>query len=535
MPNTAEQPKGGKRRTPEGHVKVFKTAVFKIHNPSQRKRAMLIDSMKRAHLGYERLLNRFMPSKEEVDRLSKLSKVERRRELQARIQPHLMKAARYRHLGNSAKDAIGQDALAQISSTIGLQDEQEEVGLPTVSRINGSKPEYVKALLELVASADLMEENELRDELTKTQKMGVIRPLNFVRHRRDDGFVLLRDASDGRLWAWLNLHYSGNRFAKRVQVPHPDEGRELYDLKTGELVKFSSQTGDRFALEMGHGYHDVDYLQNGEPQTARLYWRRDRNGTECDEFELHVTFQFIVPKIETERWMGVDRGVYNLAAYSVVDENGTSIAQNRVSGMALRFAQQKIAQRTREVQRRGRHVRDNKRRAYADEAVHVTANALVEAASEHQARLVLEDLRSLGAVRRRKRIPGRRRSGFNVLLNRTQYEKLKKVLTYKLSLAGLPQPIFVRPAYTSQTCPECGHWASENRKKTQVPGGFEMDKFECVECGHAADADENAARVIAMKGAWLVQLPKRRSNEKLAEEQRFDAYIKDAAERRMGA
>ncbi len=43
--NITEPRRGGKRATPPGHVKVFKTAIFKIHNPSRRKRAMLIDSM----------------------------------------------------------------------------------------------------------------------------------------------------------------------------------------------------------------------------------------------------------------------------------------------------------------------------------------------------------------------------------------------------------------------------------------------------------------------------------------------------------
>jgi hypothetical protein len=52
--------KRGKKPRPPGHVKVYKTAVFKIHNPSQHKRAMLKDSMKRAHLAYTRLLAHFL-------------------------------------------------------------------------------------------------------------------------------------------------------------------------------------------------------------------------------------------------------------------------------------------------------------------------------------------------------------------------------------------------------------------------------------------------------------------------------------------
>jgi transposase len=50
--------------------------------------------------------------------------------------------------------------------------------------------------------------------------------------------------------------------------------------------------------------------------------------------------------------------------------------------------------------------------------------------------------------------------------------------------------------------------ANENRAKAPAEDGFAMDKFNCVSCGYANDADENAARAIAMKGRWLKILPK---------------------------
>ena len=80
-PVTEKARAGGKRATPPGHVKVFKTAVFKIHKSSKRKRAMLADSMTRCHLAYERLLIRFMPPQSEIARLGKMSKRERREAL----------------------------------------------------------------------------------------------------------------------------------------------------------------------------------------------------------------------------------------------------------------------------------------------------------------------------------------------------------------------------------------------------------------------------------------------------------------------
>jgi len=62
--------------------------------------------------------------------------------------------------------------------------------------------------------------------------------------------------------------------------------------------------------------------------------------------------------------------------------------------------------------------------------------------------------------------------------------------------AGVPV-IYVNPAYTSRTCPDCG-----NRDKANRPCGSAT--FTCVACGHAARADKVAAINIARKGkvAW---------------------------------
>jgi len=53
-------------------------------------------------------------------------------------------------------------------------------------------------------------------------------------------------------------------------------------------------------------------------------------------------------------------------------------------------------------------------------------------------------------------------------------------LKYKASWRGA-KVIEIDPKYTSQTCPDCGHVSRDNRK-TQA-------KFECIDCGHSANAD----------------------------------------------
>ena len=175
----------------------------------------------------------------------------------------------------------------------------------------------------------------------------------------------------------------------------------------------------------------------------------------------------MTPERRPDHYLGLDRGIYNLAAYAVVSENGVELTKGRISGRELRHVQ-----RQEENGSRGKSARGvAKRRAWADEAVHVTANKIVELAVEQNARVVVEDLSPLSAIRRRMRIKGSRRGGFNRLLNRVQYEKLKSVLLYKLGEYGLPKPVEVRAAYTSINCPECGHVSKDHRL--------------CVECGQA--------------------------------------------------
>ncbi len=62
--------------------------------------------------------------------------------------------------------------------------------------------------------------------------------------------------------------------------------------------------------------------------------------------------------------------------------------------------------------------------------------------------------------------------------------------------------IRVNAAYTSQTCADCGHRSKKNRKG---------NRFRCIRCEHEADADINAARVIAQRGVHVSLLHKQRN------------------------
>ena len=84
--------------------------------------------------------------------------------------------------------------------------------------------------------------------------------------------------------------------------------------------------------------------------------------------------------------------------------------------------------------------------------------------------------------------PGRNvkaKAGLNRKILACAWGTLELCLNYKMEVRK------VNPAYTSQTCHKCGHVDKDNRKKLN---------FKCTACGHADDADVNAALNILAFG-----------------------------------
>lgn len=111
--------------------------------------------------------------------------------------------------------------------------------------------------------------------------------------------------------------------------------------------------------------------------------------------------------------------------------------------------------------------------------------------------IVLEDLRVRAMTASAKGTleqPGtnvRAKSGLNRSLLDVAPGQIRRMLEYKALWYG-STVIAVNPAYTSQTCSQCGHVHAENRVSQAA--------FLCCACGHAENADVNAAKVILQRG-----------------------------------
>ena len=124
---------------------------------------------------------------------------------------------------------------------------------------------------------------------------------------------------------------------------------------------------------------------------------------------------------------------------------------------------------------------------------HVITKRLVQTAAVTQRAIALEALngitrRLMGIVSRQQR---QRLGGW-------AFHQFGTFLAYKAQAAGVPV-VFVDPAYTSQTCPACGHVSQGNRRT--------RDRFCCQSCGFAGPADGVAAVNIAIRGRVVVNLP----------------------------
>lgn len=113
--------------------------------------------------------------------------------------------------------------------------------------------------------------------------------------------------------------------------------------------------------------------------------------------------------------------------------------------------------------------------------------------------IVIEDLKVKNMVKSVKGTvenPGTSvaaKSGLNRSIHSQAWGTFRKRLTDKAGAATSPvEVIAVNPAYTSQSCSECGHVARENRKNQAV--------FSCQSCHYTDNADVNAAKNILATG-----------------------------------
>ncbi|MEU8918296.1 transposase [Streptomyces nigrescens] len=194
------------------------------------------------------------------------------------------------------------------------------------------------------------------------------------------------------------------------------------------------------------------------------------------------------PRFEPVDWIGVDRGIVNLATTSDGDNHS-----GRRLGRYRRWQQRKRAElqakKTRSARRRLRK-RNRREQRHATHVNHKISKTIVTEAQRTGRGIALEDL---GGIRERGRLSAPQR----VRLSSWPFHQLGEYLAYKARRAGAPF-LEVDSAYTSQMCPRCGHTERNNRP--------DRDTFRCRRCGLAGPSDLVAGVNVRnrARSAWVL-------------------------------
>lgn len=207
------------------------------------------------------------------------------------------------------------------------------------------------------------------------------------------------------------------------------------------------------------------------------------------------------------RTLGADRGV----AKPLTVSDGRVFTLLPMQKERIQKSRRQRAKWTRRAARRQKGSR-NQKKAYQRAAryaryeanvrwdyAHQTSHRLV--ASGEADLFVFEDLPIPNMTRRAKarkdeqgrwvRSGARAKAGLNRAILSSAWGQVLRFTEYK-ALRAEKLAIVVPPAYSSQTCPACGHASPDNRPS--------QAEFVCLRCGHADHADHNAAVVIAARG-----------------------------------
>jgi len=510
---------------------MFKTARFKVHNPSRHKSTMLWYAMTRYHETLKDVLEKTLAIPDLLEQVSELDKKEKLRPNKFTLSKLVRTMVpKNTGLASTVRDYLIGDASAMLMSHLSkVYKGKNESNPPTVSSLDAmTDEEFLKAYSEFTdPEAKLTIKPQHQEKIDKAKERGeanvarrlskiyadyavsnaagqVLRklegelphPIEFTHTEFKRGCFLA--FCDGKYFALLRLFAEKHRYKQTNLLK---EG--FIDCKTKERLGGKTYPGLILPLELGREFHEQEYLTFGSIQSAKLVVKRRKMpnsqakatdskpvtfNAEDYEFYIHAAFEFKPEKIIAETYLGIDRGAAKIGAATLIDRDGRPIETNLdLDGDAFKVEMKQHEEYIIRLQKLGKQ-RSRKfslRGKRAEIILGEYANRIVAIAKQKRSQIVIEAIRGVTMGR---------------FLKQSQFTKLKQILTYKAEREGLPAPVEVPAAYTSQTCSKCGHKDAANRPKKDAAGKAIQDVFLCVACGHSANADSNASLIIALRG-----------------------------------
>lgn len=211
-------------------------------------------------------------------------------------------------------------------------------------------------------------------------------------------------------------------------------------------------------------------------------------------FFLHIPVTYEISELqksEVSNVVGIDRGIRFLAATydskgKSVFYDGNTVKQKRAHYKALRKQLQQVGTPSSRKRIKAIGQRENR---WMQDVNHCISKALVES-NPNGTMFVLEGLSNIRSATEKVRVKDR-----YVSVSWSYYD-LEQKLSYK-ALKNHQLVEKVNPAYTSQTCPKCGHTEKSNRNK-------KIHLFCCKNCGYKSNDDRIGAMNLHRTGIELL-------------------------------
>jgi len=252
-------------------------------------------------------------------------------------------------------------------------------------------------------------------------------------------------------------------------------------------ARILSWRGDSTNIWTVNGRQRIPFVC-GTHQRALLKYERGETDLILRDRKFYLFVTVDVPDTEEHKtlgWLGVDVGIVNIATTSD-GQNFSGTHLNALRGRAFRLRKKLQTKGTKSAKRLLKK-RRRKESRFSSHVNHVISKQIVDAAERTGRGIAIENLDGIRSRIRASR--SQRRS-----LHSWAFADLQSKIGYKAKRAGVAV-CFVDPRNTSRECRVCGHIEKANRKT--------RDLFACLACGHSADADANAASVIASRATVI--------------------------------
>lgn len=253
---------------------------------------------------------------------------------------------------------------------------------------------------------------------------------------------------------------------------------------------------DIFSVNTLNGRIKVPFFKNGFEQyftgnckfgTARLVYKHGK-------FFLHIPVTYEISELThsgVSNVVGIDRGIRFLAVSydskgKSVFYDGSLVKQKRAHYKSLRKQLQSVGSPSSRRRLKAIGQRENR---WIQDVDHCISKALVESNPEGTL-FVIEDLTGIRFVTECVKTKDR-----YVSVSWPYYDLEQKLIYKALKRHHLVEK--VNPAYTSQTCPKCGHTEAANRNKR-------LHRFRCKNCGYKSNDDRVGAMNLHRMGIELL-------------------------------